>query len=64
MKCPLCGYQFQEESGKVACKGCPLAGSCHMVRCPNCGYDTPVEPKLVKAFKAWRRRQNGTRGKS
>ena len=61
MKCSLCGYQFDEESSEAACKGCPLAGACHMVRCPNCGYEMPVEPKLVKAFKAWRRRKNATK---
>lgn len=64
MKCPLCGDQFREEDGKAACKGCPLAGACHMVRCPNCGYDMPAEPKLVKVFKAWRRQKNGTGRKS
>ncbi|MFQ6122213.1 MAG: hypothetical protein ACE5LA_04045 [Dehalococcoidales bacterium] len=64
MKCPLCGYQFQEENGEAACKGCPLAGACHMVRCPNCGYDMPVEPQSVKTFKAWRKRENGTKRKS
>ncbi|MEE9399570.1 MAG: hypothetical protein V3V23_04810 [Dehalococcoidales bacterium] len=63
MKCPLCGNQFQEKEAQAACTGCPLAGACHMVRCPNCGYDIPGEPKLIKAFKAWRR-ENGTRGKS
>ena len=64
MKCSLCSYQFQEEGVKAACEGCPLAGTCRMVRCPNCGYDMPIEPKLVRAFKAWRRRENGTTGKS
>lgn len=64
MKCSLCGYQFQEEDGKATCKGCLLTGACHMVRCPNCGYDMPVEPKIVKAFKAWRRHDRGIRRKS
>ncbi len=64
MKCSLCGYEFREEEGEAACKGCPLAGACHMVRCPHCGYDMPVEPRLIKALKAWRRRDNGAGGKS
>ena len=64
MKCPLCGCQFQEEDAKVACKGCLLTGDCHMVKCPNCGYDVPIEPKLIKALRAWRKKDNGTRGKS
>ncbi len=61
MKCPLCGYQFHEDEGEAACKGCLLAGACHMVKCPNCGYDVPVEPGLIKAFKAWRRRDDGAK---
>ncbi len=64
MKCPLCGNQFREINGEVACKGCPLVTGCAMVRCPNCGYEIPKEPGLIKAFKAWRRRDDGTRGKS
>ncbi len=64
MKCPLCGHQFREEDGQAACRGCLLAGSCHMVKCPNCGYDIPKETKLIKALKAWRQRSDGTRGKS
>jgi rubredoxin len=64
MKCPLCGYQFQEKDGEAACRGCPLAVTCRMTRCPNCGFDIPEEPKLIKAFKAWRRRENGVKGTS
>lgn len=63
MKCPLCGYQFREEDSKAACKECPLAGACHLVRCPTCGYDMPLEPRLIKSLKAWRR-GNGAGGKS
>ncbi len=61
MKCSLCGYQFREKDGGIACKGCPMAGKCHMLRCPNCGYDMPVESKLLKALKAWSKRDNGTK---
>ncbi len=60
MKCPLCGYQFMEQEGETHCPGCPLAGACHRVKCPDCGYDVPVEPKLIKVLKSWRRHKNGT----
>jgi len=56
MKCPLCGYEFQEADAEASCQGCPMAGGCHMVKCPNCGYDVLKEPKLIKALKAWRRK--------
>ena len=61
MKCPLCGHQFREDEGKAACKGCLMASGCRMIKCPNCGYDIPEEPRLIKAFKAWKeRREDGT----
>ena len=60
MKCPLCGNEFREEEGKATCKGCPLGGACHMLRCPNCNYEIPEEPKLIKAIKAWKERKVGT----
>ncbi len=63
MKCSLCGYQFEERAA-AACKGCPMSGACGMVRCPNCGYDMPKEPKIIRAFRAWRKRDYGNRRKS
>ncbi len=62
MKCALCGHEFEEKSAG-ACNGCPMSGACHMVRCPNCGYDTPAEPRLVKALKGWRKRFDAARRK-
>jgi len=64
VRCPLCGHRFGEEEGWAACQGCPLARNCQRRRCPNCGYDVPLEPKLVKILKAWRRWDDGARGKS
>ncbi len=61
MKCPLCGLEFEEEQGLSYCRGCPLARSCGLVRCPNCRYEVPLESKSLKAFKKWRERINETR---
>ncbi len=58
MKCPLCGYEFQEEEGRAACTGCPLVAGCHMIKGPNCDYDIPEEPKLIKLFRAWREKRH------
>ena len=64
MKCPMCGSEFGEEGAKAACEGCPIGGACGMVRCPNCNYEMPTEPKLIKALRNWKERKNGTRRKS
>ncbi len=61
MKCPLCGLEFKEEEGASHCRGCPLARSCGLIRCPNCGYEVPLEPKLLRAFKKWRKKVNETK---
>lgn len=63
MKCALCGHQFEETSARASCDGCPMSGACHMVRCPNCGYETPGEPGLIKALKGWRKRIDAARRK-
>lgn len=55
MRCPFCTYQF-EETDAHGCKGCTMARTCHMIRCPNCGYEIPAEPKLIKAIRAWRQK--------
>jgi hypothetical protein len=44
VKCALCGYEF--DSGALACYGkCPLASGCHIICCPNCGYQTVDESR-------------------
>jgi hypothetical protein len=60
MKCSLCSYEFQETEAEIACQGCPLAKDCHLIKCPNCNYEMPKEPKLIKVLRTWRRRNNGT----
>ncbi len=46
MRCPLCGYRFDES--KLTCPAaCQLAAlqGCHLVCCPNCGYQMVDERK-------------------
>lgn len=59
MKCPLCGFEFREEDCKDTCRGCPMSGACHMMKCPNCNYEIPAEPKLVKVLRAWKEKIRG-----
>ena len=62
--CPLCGFYFDENESRLACSSCylgKLSDDCGFVRCPNCSYEMPQEPKIVKRIKAWRnRRRVGT----
>ena len=45
MKCPLCGYVFNEEKAASGCAGCSIKKGCGLVKCPNCGYETVAEKK-------------------
>ena len=42
MKCALCGYAFSAEQAQAACQSCPFHRKCRLIRCPNCGYETPA----------------------
>ena len=60
MKCPFCGYSF-EEAQKV-CLGCPLRGQCKAVCCPNCGYELERESKLADLVrKVWGKESSESR---
>jgi len=48
MKCTLCGFVFDAQKGAPACAGCPLVRNCRLVRCPNCGFETPAEPDWLR----------------
>jgi len=48
MKCQLCGNEFDENAAASACEGCMMAKKCRLVRCPNCGYETPKTPEWIK----------------
>lgn len=51
MKCTLCGYEFNEVAADRACSGCSLMKSCKLIKCPNCGFETPAEPKWLKKLR-------------
>jgi hypothetical protein len=53
--CSFCGYEFSELDSQVGCQGCPLHKSCGKVKCPNCGFEIPKEPKLISWLKKKRR---------
>jgi len=57
MKCPFCGFEFDTASGTGYCGSCPMGKRCRLVRCPNCAYETPAEPKLFAAIKKLRRKR-------
>jgi len=49
MKCPLCGFEFEEKETE---KGCPMHKNCGLSLCPNCGYEfVPPEPDSLKFLK-------------
>lgn len=51
MKCPLCGYEF-EESLEGMCRACPMRRGCRAeICCPNCGYTVPESSSLVEFIK-------------
>jgi Fe2+ transport system protein FeoA/rubredoxin len=49
MKCSLCGLDYSEEEALKACANCPIK-RCTMLRCPNCGFETPMPPKWLQMF--------------
>ena len=60
MHCPLCGSEFDPDT--LDCQsGCPIAHlqGCHLVCCPNCGYQMVDERK--SAIAQLLRRMMGTR---
>lgn len=49
-KCSLCGFEFNEDEAQTACKNCPMMKGCKLIRCPQCGYEMPPEPRWLKAI--------------
>jgi Fe2+ transport system protein FeoA len=48
MKCTFCGKEFDEAAGRRSCGSCALFGGCKNVRCPYCGYESPLEPGVFR----------------
>lgn len=48
MRCPFCGWEFEERDSEELCKNCAVFGGCKKVKCPHCGYESPAEPKSVR----------------
>ena len=55
MTCTLCGHEFERAAGARACRGCPLSAACDLARCPNCGFEVPVEPKWIEKLRGFLR---------
>ena len=51
MKCSLCGLEFDEKQAQNVCSGCMFSKSCELARCPNCGYEMPIEPGFIKKLR-------------
>jgi hypothetical protein len=48
---------FDEKRSDKICEGCLLAKGCSLVKCPNCGYETPPEDKWLKEILKRRRKK-------
>lgn len=63
MQCRLCGYEFEIES--LAChSGCPFGDHCHLICCPNCGYQVVDDSRSTLAALADRLFRRSPRGES
>lgn len=48
MQCRLCGYEFEVQS--LTCHtGCPFGDHCHLICCPNCGYQVVDDSRSTVA---------------
>jgi hypothetical protein len=48
---------FDEKRSDASCGGCPMAKGCKLVKCPNCGYETPPEDNWLNNILKKRRKQ-------
>lgn len=46
--CHVCGFPFAPEQN--ACGGCAMHGGCSLIKCPNCGTETPHTDRGVAGW--------------
>lgn len=46
--CQLCGFPYPPEAN--ACGGCAMHGDCGLIKCPNCGTETPYATRGAAGF--------------
>ena len=61
MKCSFCGHEFETSEAQSSCGACSMAGGCHLIRCPRCGYEMPPEAKLIGWLRKARARLSAKR---
>lgn len=51
--CTLCGFVFAPQDN--ACGGCAMHSGCGLVKCPNCGTESPMteERGLAGVLRRW-----------
>jgi len=60
LTCGLCGHRFLASESAGACASCGMAGGCHKVRCPRCGYEMAPPARLPRVLKTLLARLKGT----
>jgi len=58
-KCPLCGCEF--DASDQRCHSCPMARTCSVICCPNCGYGFATQSRLVGWLKRIFRKKEAPR---
>ena len=64
MRCQLCGYDY-DPAGLDCHSKCPMADGCHIICCPNCGYQVVDSEKssavnVLRRVRAWFDRASDT----
>ncbi len=51
--CPVCAAHFTESDGRACRASCPLPSGCHLLSCPNCGYEMPAPTRFTRWLGRW-----------